>query len=140
MEIRDQLDNTRSRLLDTISNLTEAELNWKPAEDAWSVAQVVEHVMLVEAGAAKAVRLGLKQERTFVPRALPLEKILPGRSRKVTAPEMTRPSDQPKTMAELTERLTSTRAKLLDMLAAVDNPDDLDTTSPPVPHPVFLNH
>lgn len=137
MDIQHRLNETRARLLSTVEGLTDEQLNWKPSDDVWSIAQILEHLVLVESGCAKAARLGLKQERTYVPRDLSLEQTLTDRSRKVNAPKISQPSSEFKSSTELLEQMASTRARLVEMLAGVENADDLNTTSPPVPHPVF---
>ncbi len=42
------LQKTRQFLLDEVAGLSEAQANFKPAEDRWSVAECVEHITLAE--------------------------------------------------------------------------------------------
>lgn len=39
---------TKKDLQDAIKNLSEAQLNWKPADSVWSIAECVEHIALSE--------------------------------------------------------------------------------------------
>jgi uncharacterized damage-inducible protein DinB len=55
----------RQRVVADVSGLSDEEAEWKPAADAWSVAQVIEHLTLAEHGgiirmwqAAEGVRIG----------------------------------------------------------------------------------
>jgi hypothetical protein len=56
---------TRQRGLTSVSDVTETQATWKPADEEWSVAQVLEHLVLAEQHgvwclwrAAEAVRNG----------------------------------------------------------------------------------
>jgi hypothetical protein len=42
------LDGSRRRLLDTVQGLSPEQLSFKPAADCWSVADCVEHIIVVE--------------------------------------------------------------------------------------------
>jgi DinB superfamily len=42
------LDDTRDGVTDSVKGLSEAQLKFKPAPDRWSVAEVLEHITLVE--------------------------------------------------------------------------------------------
>ena len=42
------LDESRERLLATVRRLSPSQLAYKPAADRWSVAECVEHIILVE--------------------------------------------------------------------------------------------
>ena len=42
------LESTKSNLLEATKNLSEAQWNFKPAPDRWSVAQVMEHIAVSE--------------------------------------------------------------------------------------------
>jgi len=47
-KLLNHLDSTRKALLDATSGLSEAQWNFKPAPDRWSVAEVAEHLALAE--------------------------------------------------------------------------------------------
>jgi uncharacterized damage-inducible protein DinB len=135
--IREQCNATRSRLLSMLDGLTDHQLNWKPDDFTWSIAQVVQHIATAEGGAAQTITLGLAQEPNFVPRDIPLKQLLLDRSKKVNAPDRLRPSADPKTMAQLKEILDTSREKFLGALDSIKNIALLDKTSPPISHPVF---
>jgi hypothetical protein len=59
------INPARQRTLTTVSDLTETQATWKPTDEEWSVAQVLEHLVLAEQHgiwrlwhAAEAVRTG----------------------------------------------------------------------------------
>lgn len=43
----DQLATITKKFTDTFGDLTETELNWKPADNKWSIAQNIQHIMLL---------------------------------------------------------------------------------------------
>ncbi len=43
-----QLHRSRTRLLETVQGLSPEQRSFKPAEDCWSVADCVEHIIVVE--------------------------------------------------------------------------------------------
>jgi uncharacterized damage-inducible protein DinB len=136
-EIRELSDATRSRLLSMLEGLSDDQLNWKPDDATWSIAQVVQHVAIVESASAQMITLGLAQEPNFVPRDIPLEEITLDRSKKLNAPDRIHPSPEPKTMAQLQEILHTSREQFLAALNGIEDFSLLDKTSPPRPHPVF---
>lgn len=137
MTIIEQLNSTRSRLLSKLDGLSDEQLNWKPDNSTWSIAQVVQHIAMGESGIVQPISLGLAQNPTFIPKTLPLDQRLLDRSRKVNAPERLHPSTEPKTIEELKEMLHNSREKFLEVLSHVKDSSLLDKTSPPVPHPAF---
>lgn len=55
----DALQSTRASLRQSINGLTDAQLNYKPAPDCWSVAECVEHIALVESGLFATIQKGM---------------------------------------------------------------------------------
>lgn len=55
----DALTSTRVALRQSINGLTNAQLNYKPAPDRWSIAECVEHIALVERGIFGAIQKGM---------------------------------------------------------------------------------
>lgn len=137
LAVREQLEQTRSHLLSTIDGLTFEMLNNKLDESTWSIAQVVEHIAMVERATTKVIALGMSQEPTYVPRDVPLEQLIPDRSRKVNAPENFHPPANSKTLEDVVALLAASRATLMATLNEIDDPTLLDKTAPPMPHPVF---
>jgi uncharacterized damage-inducible protein DinB len=136
-EIREQSNATRARLLSMLDGLSDDQLNWKPDDVTWSIAQVVQHIAIVESGSAQMIPLGLAQEPNFVPRDIPLEQLILDRSKKLNAPDRIHPSTDPKTMAQLKEILHTSREQFLAALNGIEDISLLDKTSPPRSHPLF---
>ena len=56
------LDESRERLLATVQRLSPSQLTFKPAADRWSVAECVEHIILVENSILGSVERTLQQQ------------------------------------------------------------------------------
>jgi uncharacterized damage-inducible protein DinB len=137
VSIHERLNSTRSHLLSVLEGLNDDQLNWKPDHSTWSIAQVVQHISMVEGAVSKAIVLGLAQESNFAPKEVPLERVLLDRSKKVNAPENLRPSTERKTKAQLEEMLRESHEKFVSAFSGAQDTALLGKTSPPILHPVF---
>lgn len=52
---------TKKDLQDAIKNLSEAQLNWKPADSVWSIAECIEHIALSEKNLFDHAQASLKE-------------------------------------------------------------------------------
>jgi uncharacterized damage-inducible protein DinB len=125
-----ELRSTRKLFLDSVAGLSEAQWNFKPAPDVWSVAEAAEHIAVAE-----ETILGLVTEKVMKSPAEPdkraevkgkdeiiLEKTL-DRSKKFQAPEMLRPTRRWPTEQEVVDHFKESRDRTL---AYVEHtPDDL---------------
>jgi hypothetical protein len=95
------LESTRQDVLDATKGLSEAQWNFKPAPDRWSVAQVMEHI----AAAEDFIRVNLVQDKVMtLPAGEPgrdvkkidaaVEAMVPDRSHKAQAPEPLVPNNR----------------------------------------------
>jgi len=95
------LESTKKDVLDATQGLSEAQWNFKPAPDRWSVAQVMEHI----AAGEDFTRVNLIQEKVMtLPGGEPgrdvkkidaaVEAMIPDRSRKAQAPEPLVPNNR----------------------------------------------
>src|SRR5579862_4610634 len=93
-------DETRNRVLEVTSGLSDAQLRFQPAPGVWSIAETLEHMMIVQDRVLGPIREQLAQgpspeagrdnpmiERTILER-------FPDRSTKAKAPEWTLPTGQ----------------------------------------------
>src|SRR5260370_1708133 len=96
------LESTKKGVLDATRGLSDAQWNFKPAPDRWSVAQVMEHL-----AAAEDMIRGLVQEQVMKTPAVPVREaeeikkadegvlaMVPDRSHKVQAPEPLQPTNR----------------------------------------------
>lgn len=134
--VLNNLSDTRNNLLKEIKNLGNEQFNRKLGEDIWSIAQVCQHIELVEKKSIQAVGWALKsasssnQERKDIHLAL-------DRTRKIRAPKMVEPGEEPIEVQKMVETFDQTRGKLLSLLAAIEDPAVLATKA--VEHPAFGN-
>lgn len=124
-----QLQQTRDNLLKDVQGLTDAQLEYKPAPDRWSVIECVEHISLVE----KAITDGeqhLVQQPANPERKKDIKttdelilKNVEDRSHKVKAPEYGIPKHDYSSDAEMIRKFTEQRDKLIDYVT--NTKDDL---------------
>ena len=120
---------TQKRLADEIYGLTDNQLNWKPADSVWSVAECIEHITLSEKNIFDWAMSTLKQEADPAIKSQArlsdddLKRMITDRSVKVKTREGFIPSgqfgDAQKTMAVFNER----REALINYMK--DTKDDL---------------
>ncbi len=111
------IEQARKELLASFESLTDEQLNQQPAEDKWSVAQVVMHLSGTETHFASKVAQGLKDAAEKVE-----EKNLDfvvNRSKKVKGPAEI--PNVPKTKAELKQALAESREVLLNLYNSVED-------------------
>lgn len=98
-----EMNSARARQL--VNGLSEAQLNWKPAPDSWSMAQCLEHLTAATEGFdqyfEKAIASG--GEKRSVAGAIPyrptrlggwlIRQLVPEATRKVPAPKIFRPAE-----------------------------------------------
>jgi len=98
-----EVNSTRARQL--VNGLSQAQLNWKPAPDSWSIAQCLEHLTVATEGFdqyfEKAIASG--RERRSVDGPIPyrpsllggwlIKQLVPEATRKVPAPKIFRPAE-----------------------------------------------
>jgi len=129
------LESTKKGVLDATKGLSEAQWNFKPAPDRWSVAQVMEHI-----AAAEDFIRGMVKEKVMLAPAEPgrdLKKIddavmamMPDRSHKAQAPEPLVPTNRFGSPAGAVKHFAESRATTEDFLKsttglrehAVDSP------------------
>jgi DinB superfamily len=96
------LESTKKGVVDATKGLSDAQWNFKPAPDRWSIAEVMEHL-----AAAEDMIRGMDQEQVMKTPAIPprdpaeLQKIdagvmaqVPDRSHKISAPEPLKPTNR----------------------------------------------
>ncbi len=134
-------DKARAELLATVEAVPEPLREARPSEDAWSVAEIVEHLMMVERSVAKLVALkgGELQSQAAPPHEAPdmvpvdLSRFFRDRSTRIQAPERVVPRGE-MAAAEALTALIQTRGMLLDQLHTVDG---LALSTMSHPHPFF---
>ncbi|MEQ1729051.1 MAG: DinB family protein [Vicinamibacterales bacterium] len=134
--LRFALNADRRTLRAAVARVPTSLLTVKPAPDRWSVAEVLEHLSIVERGALMRVR-GLIQEAPVVdaPTALtPIDRdFLQNRAKRIMAPERIKPTGTMSIDAALAA-LESSREELLAILHEAEGRDLSKATQP---HPAL---
>lgn len=112
------LHASRKLFIDTISGLSQAQLNWKPAPDRWSVLETAEHIVLSEDFIPQLAQKSLQSPATpekRKPNAREIDaKVLAGvadRTQKAKAPEPLTPAHKFKDAAQLIAAFKAARDK-----------------------------
>jgi type II secretory pathway pseudopilin PulG len=125
-----ELHATRKLFLDSLAGLSEAQWNFKPAPEVWSVAECAEHIALSEDRLYELVTQKLMkapaepEKKTEVKgkEELVLEKTT-DRSQKFQAPEMLRPTHQWPSKDDLIAHFRESRDRTIAYVERT--PDDL---------------
>src|SRR5687767_7217630 len=98
-----RLDTIHQQLTTTISSVDPALLGKRPAENEWSVAQVIEHLCLVEGAVTKYLKSKLDQppvKVSFLKKLVPM-RIVSLRVKRLQAPKIVEPAAELPPVAEL---------------------------------------
>lgn len=91
------LDTTHNRLLERVSPLSEEVFTRRPAENEWSVAEIVHHLCLVEERVIKDLERALQEQprRPSLLRRMVPTSIVASRAIKVKSPKAVQPTNPP---------------------------------------------
>ena len=141
-EIFEHIDGTRASLLRAVEGLSDGEQGFRPAPDRWSVAQLCEHLSIVEGNivALLGKLLGKGEESgalraegaAFAP--VSIEEFIPiTQGVKVVAPERLNPADSTP-LADTLARLRDSRAALHSLRPRIERADGQALS---FPHPAW---
>lgn len=121
------LEQSNQAYLASINGLTPAQWNYKPGPNRWSIAEVSEHLTLVEQGLGGMVRTGLQPIPAFSADSVAkLEAAVRGlygnRERKMTSPEGFVPTGHWATQAELVSAYNEARRSNLEYVRTTRDP------------------
>lgn len=126
----DLLQQTEDGVEKAVAGLSEAQLNFKPAPDKWSVAECVKHIAVTEGGLWQMTDGTIKATANPEKRAEikatdnDVVQMIESREHKVkTAPTMEPQNTPYKTMAEAMESFKTNRGKLIEYVKTTN--DDL---------------
>lgn len=126
-------ERARTALLAEAEGISDENINKQPADDRWSIKQILEHLYLMEGAIAKSIQKQLNEgEKTDVSDK-PIE-LTANRDKKVEAPDFARPSNEFATLEELMQKLEATHKLLADIAI---NTDHQALAEHGYPHPVF---
>jgi DinB family protein len=141
-ELVDSITGSRQALLKHVSDLSEAQLDYRSQEHPWSISDVLHHLALTDEANAKLTSVMLKQARAD---QLPLDAapdaselhcldgVMPGLNEgKFNAPDRVTPREH-LPAAQSLARLEASRARMLENLEELSKYDLRKAT---YPHPV----
>jgi hypothetical protein len=127
-ELQDYLTEARRGLLETVSGLTAAQLQRRPADEVWSPGETLEHLRLTESSIVKVLRkllretdlsrLGPEGETSSIMGGLDAYRLVQV-VRPVLAPAFVQPNPQADGQAALAG-LGQSRAALIEVMAQAD--------------------
>jgi len=127
------IEDIRSDLLNSVSGLTNDDLNKRIEESRWTIMQVLDHLYLMERSLTKAIQSTLaKGEEQEVP-SKPIHYTV-DRSTKVDAPSFVVPTEESLTLQEMNDKLNASRIDLLTFLYTTSK-EELQKKA--YPHPIF---
>ncbi|HEY6305613.1 MAG TPA: DinB family protein [Candidatus Angelobacter sp.] len=133
------LQDSEKEYVSYIVDVSEAQWNWKPGPDRWSVGQTAEHILLAESVLFRAVQQAINspadpdwEEKTATKTEL-LERVMPDRTHKGVAPESVQPQGLAK--AEVIRRFKELRGQTIEFAQETQVP--LKEHTLPHPFPIF---
>lgn len=125
------LNDTKADYVKQLTGISDAQLNFRAAEGRWTIAEIAEHITVVEGALfgmmtspAAAKTLKCEDVPRFADTALILA--ITNRGQKFTAPEQVRPNGRWKTRDELLASFEKARATTIEYIKA--NKADLRST------------
>jgi hypothetical protein len=136
--VLDHLAASRERLLQAVAGLSAEQRTFQPAEDRWSVAGCVEHIILVEGFVLHTIQTTLqappepaeKQAEVRRKDTIVIERV-PARIRRVMGPPAVHPTNRWPHFEELLDQFEATRERSVNFAAGTD----ADLRSHFFPHP-----
>jgi hypothetical protein len=121
-------DADRQCLLDRVRGMTQAQGDFKPAADDWSVGEVLHHLILIEVSISKLFHKLIKENQPVrgATDAVRVEDLVYPAARRGLAPEFAIPTPQ-RPLADALRELTTTRERTKQTLASYsgDHPAEL---------------
>jgi hypothetical protein len=140
-EIYEHIDRTRARLIAAVEGLSEEQQGYRRAPDRWSVAELVEHLSIVEGNIVRLLNklLGKAEESGAAAKAadsfdpVSIEEFVERtRDLKLEAPESIRPTGA--SLSDSLARLSESRAALHALRPRVERADGRSLR---FPHPAW---
>ncbi|MGZ5190137.1 MAG: DinB family protein [Flavisolibacter sp.] len=114
------LDRSTNDLVAQLEKCNDQDFNTPPADNCWSSAQIVEHILLLETSVNQALQKAEITERHFDLKVLPVKHALENLQKKWQAPEFIHPTSIPKQKNELIKSIIVQRDILKELIANSD--------------------
>ena len=142
-EIYEAIEKTREKLILAAESLTEEQKNARENEQSWTVAEILEHLGIVEGGVIrifekllpKAESAGIKSDGNLNPPISFVEQAQAAKDKKFEAPQQVHPQGT-LTITESLAKLRENRQKLNELRPRIIA---TDLSNALFPHPAFGN-
>ena len=135
-----ELENSQKAFLEATNGLSEAQWNFKPAPDRWSIAECAEHIGVTENFILKliteqALKSAAEPEKRAQVQGKDAAIMVMGvdRSSKFKAPEVIQPTRRWATSGEITKNVLENRARTIEFISTTQE----DLRDHFMDHPVF---
>lgn len=143
-EILEAIDETRARVSARVEGLSHEQEKFRPSPDAWSIAEIVEHLSIIEGQLSRLFAMMVKKAGSAVApeaqaegqsfRPVDLSKFVErSLKEKYNAPETVRPSGEV-AVADSLDRMRRSRAALHELRPKLES---MDLSGATYPHPAF---
>lgn len=126
-------EKVRKEILESVNGLTDKQLNNQVEQGRWTIAQVLQHLHLMESMIVKSIQTVLAKDENRPADEKPIHLAI-DRSRKVEAPDALNPSDVEATLEEVQGELENSRHALRKLASDADEEKLMQKS---FPHPVF---
>jgi uncharacterized damage-inducible protein DinB len=136
-----QLERTRSGVIEATKDLSESQWNFKPGPDRWSVAEVLEHIVIVEEFLLQNTSQNVmkappgKADRDYTRTDELVLNAIADRTKKAQAPEPTLPKAR-WSPQEALDRFLKARERTIEFLKSTPDLRDHVTDSPAIRQPL----
>lgn len=131
-----RLDTVHAELKTTVNGVDPALLFKRPAENEWSIAEVIDHLCLVEGAVMKGIKLKLAQppvKVSFLRKFFPM-RIVSLRMKRLQAPKYVQPANDLPPIDKLLEKFDAQRANTKE-ICIKEGPERLGQVC--LKHPYF---
>lgn len=140
-DIYETNDKTHEKLVETVSNLTDEQANRLPDGEKWTIANMVEHIAIVQDGMTrisgklltKAQSAGKTSDGSLILSESFAQKTAAARTQKLQSPDIAHPTGT-QTIAASLAKMQETRAKLEDLRPLFESVECSDYK---FPHPLM---
>jgi hypothetical protein len=131
-----RLDTVHAELKSTVNGVDPALLSKRPAENEWSIAEVIDHLCLVEGAVMKGIQKKLEQppvKVSFLRKFFPM-RIVSLRMKRLQAPKYVQPATDLPPLEELLKKFDAQRATTKE-ICIKEGPERLSQVC--LKHPYF---
>lgn len=136
-QARQYFTKTRNRVVEVTAGLSDSQYRFKPAPDRWSIAEILEHMVIVQERVLGRIREQLAQAPAPPPGCDPqhldaiVREKIPDRSIKATAPEFLNPTGV-WTLSDALGRLFRNHERLIEFIETTPDLRDHVLDAPPL--------